>query len=327
MADTFLVIGTGPTVNLVLGTAQTTNIVLSGAGPVYTAGTGIAISGANVISNTAPDQTVTMTDGTGIDVTGAYPNFTVTNTSPNVVQTLSIAGQDLTLSAGGGTVEIPGVSWPLLAPDGSDVAPSYSFVDAPLSGMYSGSKGIVIWGGGGRDVSIKTQNETIDDSQGITISTGSSEDGGTGTININAGESTNGTGGGFSFQAGAGGAQGGSFTLNAGNSSAGAGGAFDMLAGSSAVGAGGNLNIQAGGSDNDLGGNVVITPGSGLSGNGKVVINGGSGFVLPSLTTAQRNSLSGVSTGTTIYNTDATANDGSTGVMQVYNGSTWKNCW
>lgn len=98
MADTFLVIGTGPTVN----------IVLSGAGTPYTAGTGIAVSGANVISNTAPDQTVTMTDGTGIDVTGTYPNFTITNTSPNVVQTLSIAGQDLTLSGGGGTVAIPG---------------------------------------------------------------------------------------------------------------------------------------------------------------------------------------------------------------------------
>lgn len=76
-------------------------------GQTYTAGTGISINGSNVISNTAPDQTVTMTDGTGIDVTGTYPNFTITNTSPNVVQTLSIAGQDLTLSNGGGTVAIP----------------------------------------------------------------------------------------------------------------------------------------------------------------------------------------------------------------------------
>lgn len=48
-------------------------------GAVYTAGTGISIDGSNVI----------------------------TNTSPNVVQTLSIAGQDLTLSGGGGTVAIP----------------------------------------------------------------------------------------------------------------------------------------------------------------------------------------------------------------------------
>lgn len=98
MADTFLVIGTGPTVNIVLSGA--------GAGTPYTAGAGIAISGANVISNTAPDQTVTMTDGTGIDVTGTYPNFTVTNTSPNVVQTLSIAGQELSISDGN-TVDLP----------------------------------------------------------------------------------------------------------------------------------------------------------------------------------------------------------------------------
>jgi len=49
-------------------------------GEVYTAGTGISIDGSNVIRNTAP----------------------------NVVQTLSIAGQDLTLSGGGGTVAIPG---------------------------------------------------------------------------------------------------------------------------------------------------------------------------------------------------------------------------
>lgn len=42
----------------------------------YTAGTGISIL-SGVITNTAPDQTVTITAGTGIVVTGSYPNFTV----------------------------------------------------------------------------------------------------------------------------------------------------------------------------------------------------------------------------------------------------------
>ena len=46
-----------------------------------TEGTGIDIT-ANVISNTAPDQTVVLTEGTGIDVTGTYPNFTIANTLP-----------------------------------------------------------------------------------------------------------------------------------------------------------------------------------------------------------------------------------------------------
>jgi len=75
-----------------------------------TAGTGITLSGTApdiTISNSAPDITISLTEGDGIDITGLFPDFTVTNSAPNVVQTLSIAGQDLTLSGGGGTVEIP----------------------------------------------------------------------------------------------------------------------------------------------------------------------------------------------------------------------------
>jgi len=54
------------------------------------------------------------TAGTGIDITGTV----ITNTAPNVVQTLSIAGQDLTLSNGGGTVLIPGGSGATAANNG-----------------------------------------------------------------------------------------------------------------------------------------------------------------------------------------------------------------
>ena len=53
------------------------------------AGTGISISGSPItssgtltITNTAPDQVVSLTASTGISVTGTYPNFTITNTSP-----------------------------------------------------------------------------------------------------------------------------------------------------------------------------------------------------------------------------------------------------
>ncbi|MGL6147674.1 MAG: hypothetical protein ACRC1V_04270, partial [Plesiomonas sp.] len=38
-------------------------VVLPSGGATYTAGTGVAISGSNVINNTAPDQTVTLTGG------------------------------------------------------------------------------------------------------------------------------------------------------------------------------------------------------------------------------------------------------------------------
>jgi hypothetical protein len=104
----------------------------------YTGGTGINISG-NVITNagdlssTNELQSITLNGsqlvlsngggsvtlptassyngGTGISITGTAPNFTVANTgdlSPtNELQLLSISGNNLTLSQGGGTVALP----------------------------------------------------------------------------------------------------------------------------------------------------------------------------------------------------------------------------
>jgi hypothetical protein len=57
-----------------------------------TGGTGISTSGTYpsfTITNTAPDQVVSLTGGTGISTSGTYPSFTVTNTAPD--QVVSIA--------------------------------------------------------------------------------------------------------------------------------------------------------------------------------------------------------------------------------------------
>jgi hypothetical protein len=55
------------------------------------AGTGISYDNiTGVITNAAPDQTVVLTDGTAIDVTGTYPNFTINNTAPD--QTVVLTG-------------------------------------------------------------------------------------------------------------------------------------------------------------------------------------------------------------------------------------------
>jgi hypothetical protein len=54
---------------------------------VLTAGTGISTSGTYpnfTITNSSPDQTVVLTSGTGITVSGTYPNFTVTNSAPSL---------------------------------------------------------------------------------------------------------------------------------------------------------------------------------------------------------------------------------------------------
>ena len=110
------------------------NTVTLPSAPTYTAGTGINLTG-NVITNTAPDQTVSLSNGTGINVTGTYPNFTINNTSPATsisltgtgittvsgtnpnytintpAQTLAYTAPNLTLSNGGGTVTLPTSPW------------------------------------------------------------------------------------------------------------------------------------------------------------------------------------------------------------------------
>jgi hypothetical protein len=56
--------------------AKARNSLSAGTGITYSTSTG-------VITNAAPDQTVGLTAGTGISVSGTYPNFTITNTSPS----------------------------------------------------------------------------------------------------------------------------------------------------------------------------------------------------------------------------------------------------
>ena len=75
----------------------------------YTAGNGISIAG-NVITNTAPDQTVAITGTGATSVTGTYPNFTISSTdnvndadadATNEIQVLSISNDTMYLSNGG----------------------------------------------------------------------------------------------------------------------------------------------------------------------------------------------------------------------------------
>lgn len=58
------------------------------------AGTGISIAGTT-ITNAAPDQTVVLTEGANVTVTGTYPNFTIASTDTNTTYT---AGTGLVLA-------------------------------------------------------------------------------------------------------------------------------------------------------------------------------------------------------------------------------------
>jgi len=63
----------------------------NGKQDTLSAGTGISII-SNVVANTAPDQTVSLASGTGINVTGTYPSFTIANTAPSSGGTVTTTG-------------------------------------------------------------------------------------------------------------------------------------------------------------------------------------------------------------------------------------------
>jgi hypothetical protein len=70
----------------------------SRARSAISAGTGISYSSSTgVVTNSAPDQTVALTAGTGISTSGTYPNFTITNSAPDQVVGLT-AGTGISTS-------------------------------------------------------------------------------------------------------------------------------------------------------------------------------------------------------------------------------------
>lgn len=102
------------------GTTSIINSNTSGStGVTLTAGTGLSISETGntiTLTNSAPDQTVSITNGGGVSVGGTYPSFTLTaadQSATNEAQTLSVSGTTsgiISLNAisgvGGGTATI-----------------------------------------------------------------------------------------------------------------------------------------------------------------------------------------------------------------------------
>lgn len=158
----------------------------------YTEGTGIDIA-SGVITNTAPDQTVSLT-GVGLTVSGTYPNFTITAVD------LTPAG---TIVAFGGTTAPAG--W-LLCDGGSYSTTNEAALYGAIGYRYGGSggsfnvpdfRGVFLRGaqmnrtaGGDPDVNSRTANGSIPKNE-----PGSSQSGATmlPTNNFTGGTSTNGS--------------------------------------------------------------------------------------------------------------------------------------
>ncbi|PKP22626.1 MAG: hypothetical protein CVU05_03070 [Bacteroidetes bacterium HGW-Bacteroidetes-21] len=118
----------------------------------YTAGTGINLAGTQIV-NAAPDQIVSLTPGTGISVTGTYPNFSILNTTPD---------QPVVLT-GGGTTTITG-TYPNFTISSTDANTTYTagtglaltgtqFSHTAHTGDVSGTTTLTVTGMQGRSIS------------------------------------------------------------------------------------------------------------------------------------------------------------------------------
>jgi len=84
--------GDDVTVNVSSGTGTVTSVAATGGTGISITGSPITTSGTLNITNTAPDQTVVLTAGTGISTSGTYPSFTITNSAPDQTVALTQGG-------------------------------------------------------------------------------------------------------------------------------------------------------------------------------------------------------------------------------------------
>ena len=123
--------------------------------PTYSAGSGISITGM-VISNTAPDQVLSLVGTGASSVSGTYPNYTINSTDNvndadadpnNEIQTLSLTGSNLSLSQNGGTVGLPTSPWNSM---GSDIHYDQGLVgigvSTPAAPFHIGEGKTVVFG-------------------------------------------------------------------------------------------------------------------------------------------------------------------------------------
>jgi hypothetical protein len=136
------------------------------------AGTGISktyddASNTLTITNSAPDQTVALTGGTGISTTGTYPNFTITNSAPD--QTVSLtAGSNVTIS---GTY--PNFTIAASASGGGIALTDLSATDAGGLGSfaYNSSSGVFTYTGPSNSDVTSLVTKSLVDGLGIAAST------------------------------------------------------------------------------------------------------------------------------------------------------------
>ena len=146
-----------------------------------TGGTGISISGSPIttsgtltITNTAPDQTVVLTEGSNVTITGTYPNFTIASTDTNTTYS---AGTALDLSGTTFNVDLSELSTSTSDGDGD----FFVVVDS-VNAQRKLTKGNINISGFNNDAGYTTN---VGDITGVTAGTGLSGGGTSGSVTLN----------------------------------------------------------------------------------------------------------------------------------------------
>ena len=100
--------GTWPnqTINASGGSGTVTSVAATAGTGISITGSPITTSGTLTITNTAPDQTVALTQGGTTTITGTYPNFTISSADQFQGTVTSVTGTSPVASSGGATPAI-----------------------------------------------------------------------------------------------------------------------------------------------------------------------------------------------------------------------------
>ena len=147
--------GDDVTVNVSSGTGTVTSVGGTGGTGISITGSPITTSGTLTITNTAPDQTVALTQGGTTTITGTYPNFTissadqyqgtVTSVAATVPTFLSVTGSPVTTS-GTLAIGLSGTALPVL--NGGTGITAFGTGVATALGVNTGSSGAFVVNGG-----------------------------------------------------------------------------------------------------------------------------------------------------------------------------------
>jgi hypothetical protein len=279
-----------------------------GGGATYTAGSGIAISGGNVIS---ADTSILATQYDISQLGVSFPLLAANSTTPQYGFSSST---DNGLRNNNDTLYLEGRFLDIKTLDALFPKPLRILSGSAIGESEGEGSSVIIRAGSGADfggnIQINAGGAIVDKAGSFLMAGGSSSSGAGGDF-IAAGGNSGGSNGGSANIQGGEGLNGGQFLLLGGNGTDGDGGQVIITSGGG-TNNGGSVYLGSGGGGTD----GIITIQTGAEGVSQPVIVNSAGVEYKGFTTTERNALTGLTEGRLIWNT-------TTKSFNSYDGTSW----